>query len=153
MFADGRAMPSPRAVSAAACCSTLGDAGYDFVAGLEVEFHLFRLHDPKLAPEDAGQPGTPPEVSLLTQGYQYLTEARLDEMEPILEVLQREVTTSACAALARGRVRAEPGGVHLCAGAGLEPADAMVLFRQRRSRWPSAMAITPPSCAGPACRT
>ena len=35
----------------------LGSRGYDFVAGLEVEFHLFKLEDAHMAPEDAGQPG------------------------------------------------------------------------------------------------
>src|SRR3546814_3623243 len=61
------------------CSSDL--AGYDYMAGLEVEFHVFKLVDPKLAPTDAGQPGNPPEVSLLTQGYQYLTEQRYDQYD------------------------------------------------------------------------
>ena len=52
----------------------LNQRGYDFVAGLEIEFHLFKLEDARMAPQDAGQPGTPPSVSLLSQGYQYLTE-------------------------------------------------------------------------------
>src|SRR5712671_146361 len=69
----------------------LGQRGYDFVAGLEVEFHLFKLEDSRTAPEDAGQPGTPPQVSLLSQGYQYLTEQRYDQMEPALEIIRRDV--------------------------------------------------------------
>ena len=32
----------------------LGKRGYDFVAGLEVEFHIFKLEDAKMSPEDAG---------------------------------------------------------------------------------------------------
>ena len=31
---------------------------------------------------DAGQPGEPPEVSLLIHGYQYLTELRYDRVDP-----------------------------------------------------------------------
>ena len=46
--------------------SDLADDGFDFVTGLEVEFHVFRLDDPKLAPKNAVQPADPPEVSLIT---------------------------------------------------------------------------------------
>ena len=60
----------------------LAEDGYDFLSGLEVEFHLTRLIDARLRPEDAGQPGTAPDVALLSQGYQYLTELRLDQVEP-----------------------------------------------------------------------
>ena len=59
--------------------------------GLEVEFHLFKLEKAKLQPTDAGQPGEPPDVSLLNQGYQYLTEQRYDEMDPILEILRNNL--------------------------------------------------------------
>ena len=44
-----------------------------------------------MAPEDAGQPGRPPSVSLLSHGYQYLTEQRYDQMEPALEIIRRDV--------------------------------------------------------------
>ena len=44
-----------------------------------------------MAPADAGQPGEPPDVSLLNQGYQYLTEQRYDEMDPILEILRTNI--------------------------------------------------------------
>src|SRR5262249_13431267 len=42
----------------------LADAGFDYLAGLEVEFHIFKLENPRLAPSDASWPGAPPEVSL-----------------------------------------------------------------------------------------
>src|SRR3546814_13437521 len=64
---------------------------YDYMAGLEVEFHVFKLVDPKLAPTDAGQPGNPPEVSLLTQGYQYLTEQRYDQYDEVYEIMRRDI--------------------------------------------------------------
>ena len=44
-----------------------------------------------MSPEDAGQPGEPPAVSLLSHGYQYLTEQRYDQMEPVLEIIRRDV--------------------------------------------------------------
>ena len=44
-----------------------------------------------MRPADAGQPGEPPEVSLLSHGYQYLTEQRYDQMEPMLELIRRDI--------------------------------------------------------------
>jgi glutamine synthetase len=66
----------------------LSQRGYGFVAGAELEFHLFRLKDPRLQPEDAGQPGAPPEVELVNQGYQYLSELRYDELDQALEPIR-----------------------------------------------------------------
>ena len=40
--------------------------GYDHMVGLEVEFHVFRLDDARLAPDDRPA-GEPPLVSPLTQ--------------------------------------------------------------------------------------
>src|SRR5580700_6559879 len=63
VFADGRPMPLSTRHIYKQALSALGDAGYDFFAGLEVEFHLFKLEKAKLGPSDAGQPGEPPDVS------------------------------------------------------------------------------------------
>ena len=67
----------------------LEDHGLRFVSGLEIEFHLFRLIDRNLNAEDCTQPGTPPTVMPLQHGYQYLTEIRYDEIEPIFGELRR----------------------------------------------------------------
>ena len=90
-FADGRPMPFATRHLYESVLTKLAARGYDFVAGLEVEFHIFKLEDAKMAPEDAGQPGTPPDVSLLSHGYQYLTEQRYDQMEPVLEIIRRDI--------------------------------------------------------------
>ena len=90
-FADGRPMPFCTRHICRKALETLGERGYDFVAGLEVEFHLFKLEKAKLGVADAGQPGEPPDVSLLNQGYQFLTEQRYDEMDPILEILRTNI--------------------------------------------------------------
>jgi glutamine synthetase len=45
----------------------------------------------KMHPDHAGQPGEPPVDSLLSHGYQYLTEQREDLMEPALEIIRRDV--------------------------------------------------------------
>jgi glutamine synthetase len=108
----------------------LGEAGYDFMAGLEIEFYLFKLENPRLSPEDAGQPGTPPEVSLLGQGYNLLTETRFDALEPALEILRRDI---AKLGLKLRSLECEygPSQVEFTfrAETGMAPADAMVLFR------------------------
>jgi len=133
VFADGRPVPlSTRQVYRQALTS-LAAAGYDFIAGLEVEFHLFKLEKMPLALEDAsepGQPGPPPEVSLLNQGYQYLTEQRYDEMDPILELLRTNIAGLGLP-LRSLEVEFGPSQVEFTfrACTGLEPADAMVLFR------------------------
>ena len=90
-FADGRPVPFATRNLYRSVLDKLGKRGYDFVAGLEVEFHIFKLEDAKMSPEDAGQPGQPPDVSLLSHGYQYLTEQRYDQMEPVLEILRRDI--------------------------------------------------------------
>jgi glutamine synthetase len=129
-FASGKPVPfSTRALYADAL-ERLGAAGFDFMAGLEVEFHVLKLDDPKLRPEHAGQPGEPPVVSLLTQGYQYLTEQRFDQLEPVLEILRVELVKLGLK-LRSLECEYGPSQVELtfAAGIGLEPADAMVLFR------------------------
>ena len=129
-FPDGRPVPFSTRGLMRGVLERLAAAGYDFVAGLEVEFHLFKLIDPKLAPEDAGQPGTPPDVALLTQGYQYLTELRYDAIDPILEILRRDLMALGLP-LRSLEVEYGPSQVELTfqPGSGLEPADLMVLMR------------------------
>jgi glutamine synthetase len=130
---DGRPMPLDTRHIYKRALKTLADRGYDFIAGLEVEFHLFKLEKSKLGIGDAGQPGQPgepPDVSLLNQGYQYLTEQRYDEMDPILEILRTNLVALGLP-LRSIEVEFGPSQVEFTfrAGTGLEPADAMVLFR------------------------
>lgn len=133
VFSDGRPVPLSTRHLYRRALMALADAGYDFIAGLEVEFHLFKLEKVRLALEDAaqpGQPGPPPEVSLLNQGYQYLTEQRYDEMDPILEILRTNIAGLGLP-LRSLEVEFGPSQVEFTfrAGTGLDPADAMVLFR------------------------
>ena len=66
----------------------LADAGYRYLTGLELEFYIFKLVDPRLEPSQCGQPSQPPEVCMLAHGYQYLTENRFDELQPILDQIR-----------------------------------------------------------------
>jgi len=129
-FADGRPVPFATRQLYRSVLDQLARRGYDFVAGLEVEFHIFKLEDARLAPEDAGQPGQPPTVSLLSHGYQYLTEQRYDQMEPVLEILRRDVLALGLP-LRSIEVEFGPSQCEFTfqPKQGLEPADNMVLFR------------------------
>ena len=93
-FTDGRPVPFATRGLYRSVLEKLERRGYNFKAGVEVECHIFKLESPRLALTDAGlpgQPGEPPAVSLLTQGYQYLTEQRYDQMEPALELIRRDI--------------------------------------------------------------
>jgi glutamine synthetase len=129
-FNDGRPVPFATRGLYGRVLDRLAKRGYDFVAGLEVEFHLFKLDDPKMAPEDAGQPGNPPSVSLLSHGYQYLTEQRYDQMEPALEIIRRDVLELGLP-LRSVEVEFGPSQCEFTfqPTKGLAPADNMVLFR------------------------
>src|SRR5579859_4333334 len=129
-FADGRAVPFVTRHMFRKVLDQLGQRGLDFVAGLEVECHIFKLEDAKMSPEHAGQPGQPPDVSLLSHGYQYLTEQRYDQMEPVLEIVRRDILALG---LPLRSIEVEFGPSQceftFAPTRGLEPADTMILFR------------------------
>jgi glutamine synthetase len=129
-FNDGRPVPFATRQLYKSVLTKLAQRGYDFVAGLEVEFHIFKLENAHMRPEDAGQPGRPPDVSLLSHGYQYLTEQRYDQMEPMLEILRRDILALG---LPLRSIEVEFGPSQceftFAPRKGLEPADTMVLFR------------------------
>jgi glutamine synthetase len=69
-------------------------------------------------------------VSLLNKGYQYLTEQRYDELDPILELIRRDVVALGLP-LRSLEVEYGPSQCEMTfrTGLGLEAADWMVLFR------------------------
>jgi len=129
-FADGRPVPFATRNIYKSVLDRLAQRGYAFVAGLEVEFHIFKLEDARTSPADAGQPGQPPDVSLLSHGYQYLTEQRYDQMEPVLELVRRDIVALGLP-LRSIEVEFGPSQCEFTFKpvGGLEPADMMVLFR------------------------
>lgn len=129
-FPNGKPVPFDTRGLLKQALARLGKAGYGYVAGLEVEFHIFRIADPRLRPEDAGQPGSPPAVELLNTGYQLLSEARFDQLEPALEILRASFTGLGLPLRSFecefGPSQAE---ITLSAQDGLDAADTMLLFR------------------------
>ena len=108
----------------------LAAAGFDYKVGLEVEFHVYRIDEPRVAPEAAGWPGEPPAVSLLNTGYRLLSEQRYDQLEPVIELLRAPLQALGLP-LRSIEIELGPSQVEFVfgAGVGLEPADAMILFR------------------------
>lgn len=129
-FTNGKPVPFDTRGLLRKALASLSDAGYGYRAGLEIEFHVFRLVDAHLRPEDAGQPGTPPEVALLTSGYQLLSETRHDLLEPALEIL-RQGLEGLGLPLRSFECEFGPSQAEVTLGVqdGLAAADAMVLFR------------------------
>ena len=129
-FPGGKPVPFDTRALLKDALAKLARAGYGFLAGLEVEFHVFRIADSRLRPEDAGQPGSPPSVELLNTGYQLLSEARFDQLEPALELLRANL---AGLGLPLRSFECEFGPsqaeITLSAQEGLDAADAMLLFR------------------------
>ena len=129
-FGNGKPVPFSTRARCRDALETLGKAGFDFLAGLEVEFHLFKLENPRLAPADATWPPQAPEISLITQGYQYLTESRFDMMEPAIEILRRDIEALGLP-LRSVEIELGPSQVEFTfrPQMGLAAADAMILFR------------------------
>ena len=125
---DGRPVPYDTRAILRKALEMLGE--YEFIAGLEVEFHVFRVADANLRPSDAGQPGTPPDVELLTSGYQYLTEQRYDLIDPVVQLLRAGLDKLGLP-LRSFEVEFGPSQFEFTTApmSGLAAADAMVLLR------------------------
>jgi glutamine synthetase len=129
-FADGSSVPFATRHLCGEVLARLGAAGFDFKAGLEVELHIFKLDDARLAPADATWPPTPVEVSFISQGYAFLTETRFDQIEPILETVRRDVLALGLP-LRSVEVELGPSQCEFTfhPQVGIASADTMMLFR------------------------
>jgi len=129
-FSNGKAVPIATRHLYRQALARLAEAGFDYLAGLEVEFHLFRIEDLRLAPETLTWPSQPPAVSHTTHGFQYLTEGRYDQVAPIMDVLRNNV---AALGLPLQSLEVEFGPSQyeftFAPEAGMAPADTMVLLR------------------------
>jgi glutamine synthetase len=129
-FTNGKPVPFSTRQIFRDALARLKTAGCDFLAGLEVEFHLFKLENPRLAPQDATWPPRAPEVSLLNQGYQYLTETRFDQIDTALEPIRRGIAALGMP-LRSLEIELGPSQCEFTfrPQPGLAAGDTMVLFR------------------------
>ena len=108
----------------------LAGCGLSLSVGLEVEAHIFRIEGEHLAAADATQPGRPPEISLVHQGWQLASEQRLDSLEPVFAIIRQ-----CCAGLGLPlrTLEAEfgPSQIEMTFGVreAIQAADDMVLLR------------------------
>jgi len=108
----------------------LAEDGFSMTVGLEFEFYVYKLSNPRLAAEDSGYPPTPPDVVNIAHGYQYLTETRGDEVEPLYKMLQDNLEKLGLP-LASLEDEWGPGQCELTFSPlpALQAADASLLFR------------------------
>lgn len=129
-LSDGRPVPFDSRRVLRNALAELASQGQEYVAGLEVEFYITKLEDAMLRPEQCTWPSEPPAVSAIAHGFQYLTEHRSDEIDPILELLQDNLTQLGLPL----RTIEDEWGPGQCEFTfdpriGLESADNMLLFR------------------------
>ncbi len=107
-------------------------AGFDYVAGLEVEFYIVQRESPvnRIAPDQTGWPPPPFAVSVAEQGYQYLSETRLSGVNDLLTIL-RDGLEAVGLPLRSMEDEWGPGQMEFTFDPlpGIGSADAMVLFR------------------------
>jgi glutamine synthetase len=129
-FGNGKPVPFSTRQILRDALSRLAAEGFDVRAGLEVEFHLFKLENPRLTPADATWPPRAPEVSLLNQGYQYLTESRYDQIDAALTPIRHGVEALGLP-LRSLEVELGPSQCEFTFRPqdGLAAADTMILFR------------------------
>ena len=87
-FSSGRPMPLDGRGLMRRSLRELAEAGYDFLAGIEVEYYIVKLDSDRITPEQAGFTPPVPAVSVFERGYQYLSEVRLDSVAGTLEAIR-----------------------------------------------------------------
>ena len=129
-FSSGRPMPLDGRGLMRRSLRELAEAGYDFLAGIEVEYYIVKLDSDRITPEQAGFTPPVPAVSVFERGYQYLSEVRLDSVAGTLEAIRDGL---GAVGLAPRSMEDEwgPGQIEFSFSpiGGLAAADAVVLFR------------------------
>jgi len=150
-FADARPVPFDTRGVLQRALNALSEAGYALRCGLEVEFHIYRITDPRLDPMAAAWPHEPPAVQMLHPGYHLLSEEWGDQAEEALRIVQ---ATAQGLRLPLRSLEIELGPSQFEAVFdvmdALAAADAMVLFRNgvrqalRRAGYHASFVCRPP---------
>jgi len=129
-FSNGRPVPLDARRLLREQVAAAAELGYEHVAGLEVEFYILRRTSLTIPVEATGMPAKAPEVTALEPGYQFLSEYRQAALETILTPIRDALWD---VELPPRSIENEwgPGQVEVTFEPmyGLDPADAMVLFR------------------------
>lgn len=87
-FANGKPVPFSAREVLQAQVAAAAEMGFDYLSGLEVEFYIVRRDSDRIELDETGWPPPPMKVSVFEQGYQYLSEVRLGNVNATLTVLR-----------------------------------------------------------------
>jgi len=129
----------------------LAAAGYGLRCGLEVEFHVYRITDPRLDPALAGWPAEPPALELVHPGYQLLGEGLADQADAVLALVQ-DTALGLGLPLRSLEIELGPSQFEAVFDAmdAMSAADAMLVFRNgvkqalRRAGYHASFVCRPP---------
>ena len=154
-FGDGRAVTLDSRWQLQRALERLSAKGLQMMCGLEIEFHIYRIHNHTARtdrdPSQAAWPGLAPEVSLIHPGYNLLSEQWFDMSEEPLRIVQRTAQALGLPLISL-EIELGPSQVE----AVFEPSDAltaadnMVLFRSavqqalRRAGYHATFMCRPP---------
>ncbi len=129
----------------------LANAGLSMRCGLELEFHVYKLHAGAVDPNSATWPGDAPEVSLVHSGYQLLSDDHADAAHAVLETV-RSTALGLQLPLRSLEIELGPSQFEAVFGVqdAMDAADAMVMFRHavrqalRRQGYHATFCCMPP---------
>ena len=129
-FSNGKPVPIDGRLLLRQQVAAAAELGFEYVAGLEVEFYVVRRDTDRIELNESGWPPPPPKVSVLEQGYQYLSEVRLAGINDVVERL-RDTYIDLGLPLRSIEDEWGPGQLEVTFDPmrGMESADAMILFR------------------------
>ncbi len=87
-FGNGREVPLSTRLVMRQQLQRAAEMGFEYVAGLEVEFYITKREWTRIGLQETGWPPVAPPVSMVAQGYQYLSEIRLAQLTDILDPLR-----------------------------------------------------------------
>lgn len=129
-FSNGQPVPLDGRAILRKQLRRLEKEGHAYMAGLEVEFYIVRLVDDRIALDQTGMPPVTPTVDVFEQGYQFLSESRLDGVEETITALRDGLFDIG---LPPRSMEDEwgPGQMEFTFSPlrGLAAADAMIMFR------------------------
>jgi glutamine synthetase len=84
---EGQMLPFDTRGQSQRALARLAALGYGMRCGLEVEFHIHELDDPRLAPEDSTWPAPPPRVTMIHPGNNVLCEQWADMSDAPMRIV------------------------------------------------------------------
>ena len=127
---DGEPCPYDPRLLMRKAIECLARQGLSYVGGVEVECHIFRVVDARTDLGDCTQPSAPPLVAAIRHGYQHLSEAVIDELEPVITPI-RQALIGLDLPLRTVEVEWGPGQLEITLDplSDLAAADAMIMLR------------------------